>query len=147
MDISVREWIARFLNNEFTNNDFNTQVKAGWYDWFCRTSSLRNKTYKMGRIVQQVRDGGKVDLDKWYVWFKNNCPMCHPLYDDFRFADMETGDVRFTIQIACGYQKHRYVVYGRKPVNGGWEDHFDEPLFETDKSRELIKWLNTPWEQ
>lgn len=144
---SVREWIARFLNNEFDQNDFDTQVSAGWYDWFCKHESLRNKTYKMGKIIKQVKDGGKVDLDNWYVWFKNNCPMCHPLYDDFRFADYKTGDIRFTIQIDCGYQKHKYNVYGRKPVNGVWEDHFDKPLFECDNSRELVKWLNTPWDE
>ena len=146
-ETSIREWITRFLNNEFQSNDFKTQVDAGWYDWFCKTTSLRNKTYKMGRIIKQVKDGGKVDLDNWYVWFKNNCPMNGPLYDDFRFALLTTGDVMFTIQIDCCWSNHKYSVYGRKPVNGEYENHFDMPLFECDDSRELVKWLNTPWEK
>lgn len=139
-ETSMREWITRFQNNEFESKDFKTQVAAGWYDWFCKTESLRNKTYRMGNIVKQVKHGGKVDLDNWYVWFKNNCPMSGPLYDDFRFADMKNGDVQFTIQIDCCWSKHKYCVYGRK--NG-----FKEPLFECDNSRELVKWLNTPWEE
>ena len=145
-ETSVREWIARFLNNEFQGNDFKTQVVAGWYDWFCKTGSLRNKTYRIGRIVKQVRNGGKVDLDNWYVWFKNNCPMNGPLYDDFRFALLETGDVMFTIQIDCCWSKHKYSVYGRKPTENGYTTFFDEPLFECDNSRDLVKWLNTPWD-
>ena len=145
-ETSVREWIARFLNNEFDGKGFNTQVDAGWYDWFCKGESLRNKTYKMGRIIKQVKDGGKVDLDDWYVWFKNNCPMSGPLYDDFRFARLDDGLVMFTIQIDCCWNKRKYSVYGRKQLaNGELEDRFDKPLFECDNSRDLVKWLNSPW--
>lgn len=146
-ETSIREWIARFQNNEFSNYDFRTQVNAGWYDWFCDTKSLRNKTYKMGKIIERVNGSGKVDIDNWRVWFKNNCPFAYPLYDDFRFADKETGDIRFTIQIDAKYNKHKYAVFGRKPKeNGEWEEHFENPLFECDDSRVLVKWLNSPWE-
>ena len=150
-ETSVREWIIRFQNNEFEAKDFDTQVKAGWYDWFCKDDSLANKTKKMGSIIKQVKDGGKVDLDNWYVWFKNNCPVGGPLYDDFRFALSTTGDVMFTIQINCCYNKRRYTVWGRKILpNGEYEDHFgrdnEPPMFESNSSRELVKWLNTPWE-
>lgn len=139
-NINVATWIGMFDADYFTGYDVKTQIKAGWYDWFCKDSSLRNKTYKMGKIVKQVKVGGKVDLENWYVWFKNNCPMNGPLYDDFRFADMQTGDVQFTIQIDCCWNKSKYCVYGRK-------NNFDTPLFETQSSRELVKWLNTPWEE
>ena len=140
MDIPVRQWIARFQNNEFDGKDFNTQVEAGWYDWFCKTSSLRNKTYKMGNIVKKIKGDGKVYLDTMYVWFKNNCPCVGPLYDDFRFADIKTGNVIMTICVADERDIDRYVVYGRK--NG-----FESPLFHTNDSRKLAKWLNEPWEE
>lgn len=144
--MNIHEWIKAFNNLEFEANNFQTQVRAGWYDWFCKTTSLRNKTYKMGKIIRQVKSGGKVDLDNWYVWFKNNCPMSGPLYDDFRFALLKTGDVMFTIQIDCCWNKHKYGVYGRKPTENGYTTFFEEPLFECDNSRDLVKWLNTPWE-
>lgn len=150
METNVKQWIEDFENDLFESNDFKTQCKAGWYDWFCKTSSLRNKTYRMGRIIKQIKKGGKVDLENWYVWFKNNCPMNGPLYDDFRFARLENGDVMFTIQINCCWNKHRYTVWGRriKFPSGEYEEHFDgTPMFECDNSRDLVKWLNTPWEK
>lgn len=145
--LNVNEWIKAFTNEEFTIYDFQTQVGAGWYDWFCKTESLRNKTYRMGSIIKQIKSGGKVDLENWYVWFKNNCPMSGPLYDDFRFASQKTGDVMFTIQINCCWNKHKYSVYGRKPTENGYTTFFDNPLFECDNSRELVKWFNKPWEE
>ena len=141
--ISINEWINKFLSGEFDSQDVRVQIQAGWYDWFCKDSSLVNKTKKMGNIVRQVKRGGKVNLDDWYVWFKNNCPLNGPLYDDFRFASLETGDVQFTIQINCCWNKHRYAVYGRTPDGEG---HWDEPLFESDSLKDLVKWLNSPWE-
>lgn len=145
METSVRDWIARFQNNEFKSGDFKTQCDAGWYDWFCKDSSLVKKTEKIGNIVKRVKEGGKVDLDNYYVWFKNNCPVNGPLYDDFRFAKIKDGLVMFTIQIDCCWNKHKYSVYGRKPIENGYLDCFETPLFECDNSRDLVKWLNTPW--
>lgn len=139
-EINVLQWQKNFAQGLYEANDFDTQVKAGWYDWFCKTTSLKNKTYNMGRIISQVKQGGKVDLENSYVWFKNNCPCSAPLYDDFRFADIKTGDTLLTIE--CGHpwkSNYTYRVYGRK-------NDFNKPLFECYRSVELIKWLNTPWE-
>lgn len=137
-NISVREWIVRFNNGEFESKDFKTQINAGWYDWFCKDTSLGGKTKRMGNIVKRIKDNGKVDLDNCYVWFKNNCPLNGPLYDDFRFAKLDTGEVQFTIQLNCCWNNHKYTVYGRK-------NNFEVPLFECDSSRELVKWLNEEW--
>lgn len=139
-ETSVREWQVKFNLSGFDNPDRRTQIEAGWYDWFCRDTSLANKTKRMGKIIKQVKDGGKVNLDTMYVWFKNNCPLNGPLYDDFRFADRVTGDVQFTIQIDCCWNDYRYSVYSRRTG-------FETPAFETNSSRELVKWLNTPWEE
>ena len=142
--ISISNWIDKFNSGDYSSEDVKTQILAGWYDWFCKDSSLANKTKKMGNIIKQIKSGGKVDLQNWYVWFKNNCPLNGPLYDDFRFARLETGDVQFTIQINCCWNKHRYSVWGRKGEDG--EFQHEESLFETDSLRDLVKWFNTPWE-
>lgn len=142
--ISIKEWINRFLSGEFDSQDVRVQIQAGWYDWFCKDSSLANKTKKMGNIVRQIKSGGKVNLDNWYVWFKNNCPLNGPLYDDFRFAKLDTGDVQMTIQINCCWNKHRYSVWGRRGENKEFEH--ENPLFETDSLKDLVKWFNEPWE-
>ena len=147
--ISIKEWIDKFLSGKFDkkdsfSEDIKTQIQAGWYDWFCKDSSLAAKTKKMGNIVRQIKSGGKVNLDNWYVWFKNNCPLNGPLYDDFRFAKLDTGDVQMTIQINCCWNKHRYSVWGRKGEDKEFEH--ENPLFETDSLKDLVKWFNEPWE-
>lgn len=143
--ISIGEWQGRFEEGLYDASDTKTQIEAGWYDWFCRDASLRNKTKKMGNIIKQIRNGGKVDTKNWYAWFKNNCPLTGPLYDDFRLARRDTGDVQMTIQIDCCWNKRRYSVWGRKGEDKEFEH--EEALFETDSQKGLVKWLNTPWEE
>lgn len=140
MEMKLKEWIERFNNGDFEGKDYHTQCNAGWYDWFCKETSLANKTKRIGNIVKKVNGKGKISLETMYVWFKNNCPLHGPLYDDFRFADIETGDTLFTTQINCCWNGKSYTVYGRK-------NNFDKPLFETDSSRELSNWFNEGWEQ
>lgn len=140
--LTAREWSINFMMEMYSNPSRETQIEAGWWDWFCKDSSLKNKTYKMGNIIKKISGKGKVNLDKNYVWFKNNCPLNGPLYDDFRFADMETGEVQFTTQIDCCWNSKKYTVYGRTPDG---EFHSDKPLFETDSVKELVEWFNQPW--
>ena len=139
----LNNWIDEFLKGNFDASDVKTQIKAGWYDWFCKDSSLVNKTKKMGNIIKQIRNGGKVNLGSSYVWFKNNCPLNGPLYDDFRIANLVTGEVQFTIQINCCWNKSVYTVYGWTPDGEG---HWDESLFECNNRKELINWLNSSWD-
>ena len=141
--MKLQRWIGCFICGDFDAEDVKTQIKAGWYDWFCKDSSLARKTKRMGNIIKSLREGGKVNFTGWYTWFKNNCPLNGPLYDDFRFADLETGEVQFTIQLDCCWNQKKYTVYGRTP-DGVF--HSDEPLFETDSVKELVKWFNEPWE-
>ena len=81
------------------------QQQVAWYDWFCRDSSLPHKT-KI--LAQRVRGfvkaaGDKLDQDKHYVWFKNNCPLYGSLYDDFRIADIETNNTVYCVVPASGF--------------------------------------------
>lgn len=72
--INVKNWIIKFNQGEFDQGDFYTQVKAGWFDWFCKDTSLLNKTKRMGRIIKRIKN--EKLLNSFYVWFKNNCPVC-----------------------------------------------------------------------
>jgi len=137
-EIKLSEWIRRFKSGEFEKPDTTTQINAGWFDWFCRDTSLANKTKKMGNIIKQIKAGGKVDLDTSYVWFKNNCPLSGPLYDDFRIADIETNNNLIVVQIDCFRNDSKYTAYERL-------DGFEKPVFQTNSTRELVKWLNTGW--
>ena len=46
-NITVREWIRKFNNGDFDEKDFDTQCKAGWYDWFCSNEGLAGRLKKM----------------------------------------------------------------------------------------------------
>ena len=133
--MNVREWQVAFDNGEFDNVSLNTQIYAGWYDWFCNDSLLGIKTIKMGNIIKQVKDGGRINLDTSYVWFKNNCPCVGRLYDDFRFADMETNNVLYTICIKDDRSKFKYEVWGH-------DNDFKGMLVGFNDQRELVDWLN-----
>ena len=133
--MNVREWQASFNNGEFDAADISTQCDAGWYDWFCKDTSLKNKTKKMGNIVKCVKDGGRINLDTSYVWFKNNCPCVGRLYDDFRFADLETGNVLYTICIDDDRSDFKYEVWGR-------DNNFKGMIVGFNTKKELVNWLN-----
>jgi fructose-1,6-bisphosphatase len=95
------------LNREMTlaevfevmdNNNIKDIDNEGlWYDWFCKTSALRNRGIVLLRKLKSIKNSTKFDKNNTYTFFKNNCPCCGPLYDDFRICDKETRDVIFTI--------------------------------------------------
>lgn len=131
--ISIREWIERFNRGEYEDKNRSTQIKAGWYDWFCKDTSLANKTKKMGNIIKKITN--PILLENCYVFFKNNCPVIGPLYDSFKFCNLITGDVEFCVNIDDKRENYKYCVYGRQ--NG-----FNEPIFCTNSSKELVNFFN-----
>ena len=138
--LPLKDWIHEFNEGNFDSPDKMTQIEAGWYDWFCKDTSLKNKTKKMGSIIKQIKPGGKVDLETSYVWFKNNCPLHGPLYDDFRITSIETNNTLILVQIDCVRNDEKYTVYERL-------DGFDKPVFKTNSTRELVKWFNMGWHE
>ena len=134
-EITIREWQKAFSDGKFDSPDLDTQIDAGWYDWFCKDTSLRNKTKRLGNIVKKIKDGGKVNLDTTYVFFKNNCPCVGRLYDDFRICDIKTGNVIYTIAIGDDRSEYRFEVWGR-------DNNFDGAMCGFNTQKELIDWIN-----
>jgi hypothetical protein len=87
---------GRIIDSEGSENDcFN------FYDWFCKDASLERKANALFPKVKKFIESTQVDILDTYVFFKNNCPMNGPLYDDFRICD-ENG-VLFTVIPKCGH--------------------------------------------
>lgn len=120
---SIRTFLTNFKEGKYSSKDVGTQIDAGWWDWFCKDSSLRNKTYKLVPKIKKVVKSKKINIDEMYIFFKNNCPCYGKLYDDFRICDIITGDVIYTIVPAVGYTK----TFGRSEV-WGRENDFKETL-------------------
>lgn len=94
---NVTEFILNFVNGRYDAADVATQIEAGWFDWFCKDSSLAKRTEKLGRKVIQIAKGNKFNNDESYVFFKNNCPMSGGTYDSFSICDVDKGDVQFWV--------------------------------------------------
>lgn len=122
---SIREFLTKFDNGDFDSSDVDTQIDAGWYDWFCTDKSLRNKTYKLTTKLKQIVKSPKINQDIMYVFFTNNCPGIGSLYDDFRICSLETGEVVYTITPSSGHKSDKGVasIWGK-------ENEFKEPILE-----------------
>ena len=126
-EVNLNEWVEKFDNKEFVPNFREVQCEAGWYDWFCNDSALGPKTKKLAVKLKQVMKSDKVDCENSYVFFKNNCPMVGPLYDDFRICDIKSGDVIYTITPRSGHNGNA-EVWGKDNkfegpiVSGVWKD-------------------------
>lgn len=136
--MTIRKWKEKFERGEFSSPDFDTQVAAGWYDWFCNTSSLVNKTKKFYKFIRRINNDFL--LDHYYIWFKNNCPCSYGLYDDVRFEVIDKEE-------RCG----GYFIISEYPKDGsnhGYKysvcternDYKDELV--TNSLKELMDYIN-----
>lgn len=90
--------IATHVKNNFVEILEDKNECFGFYDWFCKDSSLKNKAKKLvSRLQTILKNNKRFDPAKTYVFFKNNCPCVGGLYDDFRICDIKTGNVLYTV--------------------------------------------------
>lgn len=134
--INISEWIKNFEAGYYDHSSVDVQCDAGWFDWFCKDSSLANKTKALGKKLCLISNSKRFDNEKTYVFFKNNCPMVGNLYDDFRICDIDTGNVLFTVTPKSGHRSDN----GNGSVWGS-ENEFEEPLIKGSWS-EIKKWFN-----
>ena len=134
-ELSVRQWQEKFRAGAFSSQDRYTQCEAGWYDWFCRDEALAGRLKKIGRVVMGITD--PFILDNYYVWFKNNCPMSGPLYDDVRFDPLsgERDGKYFVVTLDSPHERAKWVLsterYG-----------YEAPEFECANIREMVRYVN-----
>ncbi|MBQ7633365.1 MAG: hypothetical protein IJS88_04550 [Alphaproteobacteria bacterium] len=117
-ELTITETLKQWKSGEL-------DIKALWYDWFCKETSLENKGKTLLQKLNAISGSTKFDNDKTYVFFKNNCPCNGSLFDDFRICDIETGDVIYCVVPKSGYNSN----YGKAEV-WGKENKFDDPIIE-----------------
>lgn len=134
-NVSVRQWQALYQAGAFDDKDFKVQCEAGWYDWFCRDDALASRLKKLAPVVMGITD--PFILDNYYVWFKNNCPMIGPLYDDVRFEPLteERDGNYFLVTKDSPHEKAKWVLYTER-------HGFDEPEFQCANVRDMIRYVN-----
>ena len=135
-ELSVRQWQEQFRAGAFNLQDRYTQCRAGWYDWFCQDQALAGRLKKIGRVVMGITD--PFILDNYYVWFKNNCPLSGPLYDDVRFEPLsgERGGKYFVISLDSPHERMKWALVTERYG-------FDAPEFDCRDIREMIRYVNS----
>lgn len=123
LNVSLATYLADPSTSQYAHcNNF--------YDWFCSDKALVAKQRTLDAKVRKIAKSSKVDVDKMYVWYKNNCPMFGHLYDDIRIADLHTGDIIWNIVPKSG-RNGKSEVYGPSNgfmaplVSGTWKDVLD----------------------
>ena len=117
-ELTITETLKQWKSGEL-------DIKALWYDWFCKETSLVNKGKALLQRLNAISGSAKFDNDKTYVFFKNNCPCNGSLFDDFRICDIETGNVIYCVVPKSGYNSN----YGMAEV-WGKENKFEKPIIE-----------------
>ena len=76
-------------------------------------------------------------LDNYYVWFKNNCPLTGPLYDDVRF-DLLSGERNgkyFVVSLDSPHEKEKWALYTER-------SGYDKAEFACRDIREMARYIN-----
>ena len=116
---TLRKQFEAFSEGRYVDSDGNESNCYNFYDWFCKDASLKNKANTLFRASRRFAKKMDIDLDKHYVFFKNNCPMRGPLRDDFRICDKATGHVIWTVTPRTDHVE----IWGS-------ENGFRDPIFE-----------------
>ena len=116
--ITLKQQLEAFDKGIILDSDGGESDCYNFYDWFCKDTSLKNKSIRLFKQVKRWVKFRNTDTEKVYVFFKNNCPVGGPLYDDFRICDVETGDVIWSVIPKSGHSG-KAEVWGRANEFGG----------------------------
>jgi hypothetical protein len=142
--ITLRQQLESFDLGVFLDSSGNIDNGCyNFYDWFCKDSSLEKKAIKLFKNIKTfLKHHPEIDIDKHYVFFKNNCPMVGSLYDDFRICDIENGNVQYNVVPTRTIKKsHSWKSGPGKTISEMWgsENGFKEPLKEGKTFKDLFK--------
>lgn len=106
---TVRDWIQKFNNGEFEDDLLETQIEAGWYDWFCGQEELLPKLKKMAEIIIEIKN--QYILDNYEIRLYNRYPIDYSFYDEISFHPLNQKENCFlSIKIDSPYTKNKYLL-------------------------------------
>ena len=133
---TLRKQLEAFNKGIYLDSEGNESWCYNFYDWFCKDSTLQKKSDKLFRMVKKFLEvTPQIDIDEHYVFFKNNCPVNGPLYDDFRICSISEDHVVYNVTAKSG---HTGLAEMYHRANG-----FGEPLKTGKTYKELIENIRT----
>ena len=88
MKTTLAAQLNAFESGQIMDSDGTVGNCFNFYDWFCKDSSLERKAHALfPRVKRFLKEHPEIDIHSTYVFFKNNCPINGPLYDDFRICN------------------------------------------------------------
>ena len=99
------------------------------------THLLAGRLKKISSVVLGITD--PFILDNYYVWFKNNCPLDGPLYDDVRFEPLtgERDGKYFVVSLDSPHERMKWALVTERYG-------YDAPEFECGNVRDMVKYIN-----
>lgn len=129
-DINNNDILSKFVEDfkrvqkdGFKKAELQELTNGVWWDWFCRDTSLPNKTIKLGIKVCSIAKSPRINPNTMYVFFKNNSIFCGGLYDDFRICSRKDKEVIYNICPNSPRARGKAQVFGK-------ENKFKDPLVE-----------------
>lgn len=100
--VSLAEQLNAFASGRIIDSEGSEDSCFNFYDWFCKDSSLERKANALfPKVKRFLKENSEIDILSTYVFFKNNCPVNGPLYDDFRICN--ENEVLFTVIPKCSH--------------------------------------------
>lgn len=128
---NLKQQFEAFNQGRIVDSNGSENGCFNFYDWFCSDKSLERKSKKLYRAAIKFCNKFNVDLEKHYVFFKNNCPCSGPLYDDFRICDIESGDVIYNVTPKSGHTGQAEIYSA--------ENDFKEAIYSAENLRTIFK--------
>ena len=102
MTTTLAAQLNAFASGQIMDSDGTIGNCYNFYDWFCKDSSLKAKANALfPRVKRFLAAHPEIDILSTYVFFKNNCPINGPLYDDFRICNEK--EVIYTVIPKSGH--------------------------------------------
>jgi len=123
MKISLKEFIKNYETGKYDDNNKKTMIEAGWYEWVCRDTSLKNKLDKIFPKIKQIANSPKIDIEKMYVLLFNSRSKVGLSLDHIKFCEISTGDIIYAVLFSFPQRKNK-----RQTELWGRENNLDKPL-------------------